>query len=155
MYAAQIEEKVASLRKIFAASPALADYEPLEAIPEDASELRRADYHGHPPRRVSKAEFIDQLVPATIIAGLLGPKTLANALMMSFFGGLDIGPLSTAEERATPQCPPPGFDFPQPSLAFLSLLFYRTRSLESPEWIPTSELFGAAAPFFLQPSSLP
>lgn len=112
VYAAQIEEKVASLRKIFAASPALADYEPLEAIPEDASELRRADYHGHPPRRVSKAEFIDQLVPATIIAGLLGPKTLANALMMSFFGGLDIGPLSTAEERATPQCPPPGFDFP-------------------------------------------
>ena len=61
---------------------------------------------------MSKAEFIDQLVPATIIAGLLGPKTLANALMMSFFGGLDIGPLSTAEERAIPQCPPPGFDFP-------------------------------------------
>jgi len=103
--------KHARLVAMYMGSAALAGYTPTGGL-DGLGDLQRADFNGRPPRQLSKEEFVEQLVPAIIIAGLQGPKTLGGTLMASRFGGLPVGPLSTAEERATPQCPPPEFAYP-------------------------------------------
>jgi hypothetical protein len=119
--AAQIQARMAQMYDLYMHSPALADYAPLESV-DGLGELLGRDFNGRPPRRVSKDEFVRQLVPAIVIAGLQGPKTLGVNLVKSRLGGAEVGPFATADERALPLLPPPDFPFPYGDDAKLRLV---------------------------------
>jgi hypothetical protein len=118
----EISTRLAQLYQLYVDSPSLAEYEPLEGIESGWGELCVRDFNGRPPRRVSKAEFVRQLVPVIVIAGLQGPKTLGAVLVRSRLGGLQGGQFSTPEERALPLTPPADFAFPYGDDAKLRLV---------------------------------
>mmetsp|Transcript_28935 Transcript_28935/g.93435 ORF Transcript_28935/g.93435 Transcript_28935/m.93435 type:complete len:596 (+) Transcript_28935:46-1833(+) len=119
--AGEIQTRMALLYDMYMTSPALAGYAPLEDT-DGCSELCVRDFNGRPPRPVSKEEFVRQLVPAIVIAGLQGPKTLGVTLVKSRLGRMDVGPFTSAEERALPLVPPPDFAFPYGDDAKLRLV---------------------------------
>lgn len=111
--AAEIRTKTDFLFEMYMGSPALKDYAPFPPAEVSALDpLTQADLNGHPPKSVSKEDFVRELMPAIIIAGLLGPKTLGRVLVAPFFGGTQTGPVATEEERSLPLCAPEGFEYP-------------------------------------------
>ena len=127
-------DKLRRLHELVQGCDALRDFAPESSTDGwvDEREGRTAqmlvdDLNGASPRRVSKEEFVAQLVPVLIMAALQGPKTLGRTIASSHFGGIRTGRLASAEEEAYPLCPPPGFAFPYGSRAKLQLVVPRPR----------------------------